>query len=125
MEFELIFSQFFRISWVNEKQRTLERKKDEDAGKYENTLSDYWDLYFEKESRVRSSRRNFNRWQREEKLKWSADDYGIKNQQWSQVSVNLISRNDFEDYFALLESRSKKANGLEKLISILKSVSGW
>ena len=99
------------ISWVNEKQRTLERKKDEDAGKYENTLSDYWDLYFEKESRVRSSRRNFNRWQREEKLKWSADDYGIKNQQWSQVSVNLISRNDFEDYFALLESRSKKANG--------------
>ena len=99
------------IAWVNQKQKALEVQKDEDAGKYENTLSDYWDVYFAKESRIRESRRNFNRWRREEQLKWSAEEYGIKNQAWSKIAVNLIRRSDFEEYFALLERRARKANG--------------
>ena len=98
------------VAWVNEKQRKLENQREQDSGKYENTLSDYWDLYFDKESRVRSSRRNFNRWQREEKLKWSAEEYGINKQSWSQVSADLIKRSDLDEYFALLESRARKAS---------------
>ena len=34
---------------------------------------------------------------------------GIQNQDWSQVSTDLIKRSDLEEYFALLESRARKA----------------
>jgi len=99
------------IKWVQIKQSDLRVEKDKKLGKYENTLHDYWDIYFQRTRNQRETKRNFKRWEREEILKWSADGYGIANQSWSKRSVDLISRADFEDYFALLEKRAKAVNG--------------
>ena len=99
------------IAWVVEKQKELVENKDQLVEKKENSLSKYWDEYYQRECRTRLNRRNFKRWKREELLKWEAEEYGIKNQKWSHFSVDLIGRSDFDDYFALLEGRAKKANG--------------
>ena len=98
------------IAWVVDKQKELLEEKDVQEGKIKNSLLDYWDEYFKKESRSRTNQRNFNRWKREEVLKWEADEYGIKNQQWSQFSCDQITRSDLQDYFDLLEGRARKSN---------------
>ena len=84
------------IAWVVDKQKELLEEKDVQEGKIKNSLLDYWDDYFKKESRSRTNQRNFNRWKREEVLKWEADEYGIKNQQWSQFSCDQITRSDLQ-----------------------------
>ncbi len=99
------------IAWVLDKQNALREKKEEQEGKTANSLLDYWDEYFQRESRVRSTQRNFQRWRREEVLKWEAEEYGIKNQSWAQLSADRISRHDLNDYFDLLESRARQVNG--------------
>ena len=86
-----------------EKQRLAEGQK--------NSLIFYWKIYFEQEKRVRENERNYNRWVREELLKWQAEDYGIAQQDWAKISVDRINRKDFEDYFDLLEIRARKNNG--------------
>ena len=97
------------IKWIQRKQEELRSLKEKDSGKP--SLMDYWKTYFERSCKVREKQRNFQRWKREELLKWNADEYGISNQRWARRNVDLISRNDFEDYFALLEKRSRIANG--------------
>lgn len=75
------------------------------------SLHRYWDGYFKAECRVRETKRNFKRWRREELLKWNAPEYGISNQSWAQKSADQITRNDFKEYFALLETRARKNSG--------------
>ena len=99
------------VKWVQSKQKELRLIHDEQLGKTTNTLEHYWNIYFQRTRKVRETKRNFNRWEREELLKWSAEEYGIKNQSFATKSVDLISRSDFEDYFALLEQRAKRFNG--------------
>ena len=102
---------------VRKRRKTTQNKKSQkeiskqEFQKTENSLHKYWDEYFQRECRTRQNRRNFKRWKREELLKWDAEEYGIKNQKWSQFSADLIGRGDFEDYFSVLEARAKKANG--------------
>ena len=99
------------VEWVQKKQVEIRFSKEEQEGKYKNSLEHYWKIYFENEVPIRTTRRNFNRWEREEKLKWNADVYGISKQPWSQISVDLISRSNFKEYFDLLEKLAKKNNG--------------
>ena len=99
------------VKWVQSKQKELRLIQDEQLGITSNTLEKYWNIYFQKTSKTRQTKRNYKRWEREEILKWSAAEYGISNQPFSHKSVDLISRSDFEDYFSLLERRSKKSNG--------------
>ena len=98
------------VKWVQSKQQAMREIKDQQEGKTTNSLLDYWDPYFRSESKVRETRRNFKKWRRETLRMWSADDYGISNQPWARKSVDLITRSDYEDYFALLEKRAR-ANG--------------
>ena len=89
------------VKWVQRIQQEMRDEKDMNSGKP--TLLDYWKIYFQRSCQIRESKRNYQRWEREELLKWNADEYGIANQPWAKRSVDLISRADFEDYFALLE----------------------
>ena len=109
------------IAWVVDKQKELVENKDELVQKTENSLHKYWDEYFQRECRTRQNRRNFKRWKREELLKWDAEEYGIKNQKWSQFSADLIGRGDFEDYFSVLES-SSQINGIGIYAEAFRSV---
>ena len=122
------------VKWVQSKQKELRLIQDEQLGINKNTLEDYWNIYFQRACKVAETTRNFKRWEREEKLKWFAAEYGVSNQSFSHKSVDLISRSDFEDYFALLETRAKKSNGsngsgmkgqqktfIRKLLSIAES----
>ena len=71
------------------------------------SLHHYWEEYFARECELRENKRNFARWKREEKLKWDAKEYGIKNQVWSLVAANFITKSNLKDYFALLEKRAR------------------
>ncbi len=76
-----------------------------------NSLGEYWERYFASESRTREIQRNFKRWKREESLKWEASEYGIRHQPWASKSVDLITSQDFKDYFSLLERRARGSGG--------------
>ena len=96
------------IEEIEEKGREVKLNKENDE---KNSLHHYWKIYFEKEISLRETERNFNRWKREELLKWQAEEYGIANQGWSKISCDRINRRDYEDYFALLEKRARLNNG--------------
>ena len=99
------------VEWVQKKQVELRFQKEEQEGKFSQTLEHYWKIYMDNEIPVRETRRNFSRWSREENLKWNGKKYGLGHQEWSRVSVDLISRSDFKKYFDLLEKLAKKNNG--------------
>ena len=99
------------VEWVMRKQYELRNQMDEQEGKFINLLENYWIKYYEREISVRSTQRNFSRWNREEKLKWSANIYGLKNQDFAKKSVDLISNEDLRNYFDLLETNARKNNG--------------
>ena len=44
-------------------------------------------------------------------MKWNANNYGISKQKFSNISVDLISRDDLTNYFLLLEKNARKNNG--------------
>jgi hypothetical protein len=44
-------------------------------------------------------------------LKWEAEEYGIRHQPWASRSVDLITSQDFRDYFSLLERRARGSGG--------------
>lgn len=89
--------------WQNESKLVVNHQQD----KTNNSLGNYWERYFESESRTREIQRNFKRWKREEFLKWEADEYGLRCQSWASVNVNLITSKNFKDYFSLLEKRAR------------------
>ena len=95
---------------VHQQQEKNKALLKEQAGIDEKTLQTYWDQWFQSESARRDTQRNFNRWRREEELKWEAEDYGIKCQPWAQCSVAKITSQDYRDYFALLERRARTSN---------------
>ena len=99
------------VDWVMRKQSELRHQLDEQEGKFINLLENYWIKYYEREITVRSTQRNFARWDREEKLKWGANIYGLKNQDFAKKSVDLISNEDLRNYFDLLETNARKNNG--------------
>ena len=99
------------IIWVEEiaeKSREVKEKKQEEE-KY--SLHHYWKNYLIQQRTIREQQRNFNRWKREELLKWEGDGYGIGKQGWSKISCDRINRRDFEEYFDLLEKRARLNNG--------------
>ena len=98
------------VLWVEEiKEKGREKQRLAEGQK--NSLVYYWNIYFEQEKRIRESQRNFNRWSREELLKWQANDYGIAQQDWAKIRVDRINRKDFEEYFDKLEIRARKNTG--------------
>ncbi len=98
------------VKWVQQKQIDLRFELDTKEGKFENTLEKYWDIYFENEIPLRETKRNFARWKREELLKWNAKNYGLKNQPFAEISVQLITRSHLRDYFDLLERIAREKN---------------
>ena len=99
------------IIWVEEiaeKSKEVKEKKQEEE---KNSLQYYWEKYLIQQSTIREEQRNFNRWKREELLKWEGDGYGIGKQGWSKISCDRINRRDFEEYFDLLEKRARLNNG--------------
>ena len=72
------------VLWVEEIEEKG-REKQRLAEGQKNSLVYYWNIYFEQEKRIRESQRNFNRWSREELLKWQANDYGIAQQDWAKI----------------------------------------
>ena len=75
------------------------------------SLHHYWERYFPKECTLRETKRNFRDWKRNNLRMWSAEVYGISNQPWANKSVEQITKNDFKEYFALLERRARANNG--------------
>ena len=98
------------VNWVQEIEKKGRDAKELKRGAAQ-SLIHYWNIYFEKEKKVRENERNFVRWCREELLKWQAKDYGIAQQDFAKVRADRINRKDFEDYFDLLEIRARKNNG--------------
>ena len=62
------------VKWVQSKQKELRLIQDEQLGITSNTLEKYWNIYFQKTSKTRQTKRNYKRWEREEILKWNASD---------------------------------------------------
>ena len=75
------------------------------------SLHHYWERYFPKECTLRETKRNFKDWKRNNLRMWSAEGYGISNQSWAKKSAEQITKNDFKEYFALLERRARANNG--------------
>ena len=63
------------VEWVQKKQVELRFQKEEQEGKFSQTLEHYWKIYMDNEIPVRETRRNFSRWSREENLKWNEKKY--------------------------------------------------
>ena len=99
------------VIWIEEIAEKGREVKIQKENNEKNNLHHYWNTYFEKEILLRQTERNFNRWKREELLKWQAEDYGISNQDWSKISCDRINRRDYEEYFELLEKRARLNNG--------------
>ena len=93
--------------WQDESKAVLDLQEEQNK----NSLGEYWERYFASESRTRETQRNFKRWKREESLKWEASEYGIRHQPWASRSVDLITSQDFKDYFSLLERRARGSSG--------------
>tara|TARA_Y100001972_G_scaffold128018_1_gene186914 strand:+ start:756 stop:2174 length:1419 start_codon:yes stop_codon:yes gene_type:complete len=98
------------VAWVEEIEKRGRDAKELKKGAAQ-SLVHYWNLYFDKEKKLRENQRNFVRWEREELLKWQAKDYGIAQQDFAKVRADRINRKDFEEYFDLLEIRARKNNG--------------
>jgi len=75
------------------------------------SLHHYWERYFHRECTLRETKRNFKDWKRNNLRMWSAEGYGISNQSWAKKSAEQITKNDFKEYFALLERRARANNG--------------
>ena len=99
------------VKWVTEKQREFRAQLDQQSGRPQKSLVNYWDEYFQPECDKRRMERGYKKWRREEERKWSAKGYGISEQLWSNKSVNEITRKDYQEYFDLLEKRVKKNYG--------------
>ncbi len=98
------------IEWVKDvlqKNVLLKAQQEEITA---NNLSKYWEKYIALESQSKDPRPNPVRWFRDEKLKWNADEYGLKNQSWSKKSVDKISTTDYKEYFSIIEKRCRRKN---------------
>ena len=99
------------VSLFQQRQDEIKAVLDLHEKQNKNSLGEYWERYFVSESRTRETQRNFKRWRREESLKWEAGEYGIRHQPWASRSVDLITSQDFKDYFSLLERRARGSGG--------------
>ena len=100
------------IEWVLEDQRQARAKKHQEEEQKQFALGTYWERWFAKESRKRQGTRGIVRWKRDESLKWGGEGYGIKHQPWAQSSVERITANDFDDYWAVLDERRTDTNDM-------------
>ena len=120
--------------WQDENKAVLDLQEEQNK----NSLGEYWERYFTSESRTRETQRNFKRWKREESLKWEASEYGIRHQPWASRSVDLITSQDFKDYFSLLERRARGSGGsngsgmkgqqktlINKLLALAEDYCSW
>lgn len=98
------------IRWVQEMQRTLRENKEKLEDQQKHSLKNYWEKWFAKETKKRESRRGFEKWKRDESLKWNGAGYGIKHQPWASKSVDRITYADFQDYWEVLDARGNKKN---------------
>ena len=99
------------IEWVKEVEQNNIATKAQQEEETANNLGKYWEKYISLVAQEKNNKRNPDRWFREEKLKWDATEYGLKNQIWSKKSVDKITSTDYRNYFALLEKRSRQRNG--------------
>lgn len=98
------------VEWNIEKRRTDTQLRYQIGGSGK-TLETYWEDYLQKEVLVKETKRNFKRWYRDETLKWNSENFGLKHQPFSKISVDKISSSHLVDYFKLLEDNAKKKNG--------------
>ena len=99
------------VKWVIERQREFREKLDEQSGRPQKALVNYWDAYFQPECDRRGGDRGYKKWRREEERKWGAPHYGISEQPWAKKPVNAITKKDYQEYFDLLEKRAQKNKG--------------
>lgn len=93
------------VVWVQELQRSAKVFKEQEEAEHHHSLDTYWKRWFTREGSKRKSKRNFDRWLRDARLKWDGVSYGIKHQPWAQKSVEKITSADFNDYWAVLDAR--------------------
>ena len=78
----------------------------------EYSLSTYWELWFANQKKVQSHKRNYQKWIRDNKLKWNGTGYGIAHQPWSKKKVDEITAVDFRNYWNVLDARRTPDNDM-------------
>ena len=66
----------------------------------------YWDSWFERQKKTRQTKRNYDRWIRDETKKWYGEGYGLKHQPWAKKPVDQINSIDLEDYWTVPDTRA-------------------
>ena len=93
------------VIWVQELQRSAKVLKEKEEAEHHHSLDTYWKRWFAREGSKRKSKRNFDRWLKDARLKWDGVSYGVKHQPWAQKVVTKITSADFNDYWAVLDAR--------------------
>ena len=95
------------VEWNQKHRRELLLKKDEHEGKYQQTLQDYWNTWFSKESDAKALENiQYPKWKRDVLQKWGS----ISEQQWAHIRVDLITRSHYEEYFQILQKQASDKN---------------
>ena len=99
------------IKWVQKIEKAAIEKIDRCQVQKEYSLHKYWETWFsrtsQKDRRNLQSKRKFVR---DTQLKWDGEGWGVKHQSWSTKRVDEITFADFQNYFSLLEMRSRRNN---------------
>jgi hypothetical protein len=102
------------VSWLKELKRQLLLEHEQQQYDSEHSLERYWEQWWSKEEvrlLQKSQGKGSNRI-RDEKSKWTAQDWGIGNQTWSKKKIDQINYQDLEGYWAVLDSRATARNDM-------------
>ena len=58
------------VAWNQTKQKEVRDKKDQQEGKFDNPLFNYWEQYWIQEEPLRETKRNFKRWRTRSPARW-------------------------------------------------------
>ena len=94
------------IAWAKQDRLNLKTDRELQTQKEERSLLNYWEGWFDRETRKRRGDRGYEKWARERKRLWSADGYGIQHQPFAKKAVDDITYADLLDYWVLLDERA-------------------
>ena len=100
------------IQWALEWQKQAKTIQEEQEQDSQHHLEVYWDSWFEREKKTRQTKRNYDRWIRDETKKWDGEGYGLKHQPWAKKPVDQINSIDLEDYWTVLDARRTAENNM-------------
>ena len=82
------------IAWAKQDRLNLKTDRELQTQTEERSLLNYWEGWFDRETRKRRGDRGYEKWARERKRLWSADGYGIQHQPFAKKAVDEITYAD-------------------------------